>query len=104
VIVKHYPNSFVGTDLEARLRAAGIENVILAGFMTHMCVNSTARGAFNLGFKPTVVARATATRDLPAAGGGVIKAEALQQASLATLGDLFAVIAASADEVAAAPS
>jgi hypothetical protein len=48
-----------------------------------------------------VVARATATRDLPAMGGGVVKAEALQQASLATLGDLFAVIAASADDVAA---
>ncbi len=102
VIVKHYPNSFVGTDLEARLREAGIESVILAGFMTHMCVNSTARGAFNLGFQPTVVARATATRDLPAAGGGVIKAEALQQASLATLGDLFAVVALSVDDVAAA--
>jgi nicotinamidase-related amidase len=104
VIVKHYPNSFVCTVLEDRLRAAGIENVILAGFMTHMCVNSTARGAFNLGFKPTVVVRATATRDLPAAGGGVIKAEALQQASLATLGDLFAIIAASAEDVAAASS
>ena len=86
VIVKHYPNSFIGTDLERRLQEAGIENVILAGFMTHMCINSTARGAFNLGFKPTVVARATATRDLPTADGGVVAAADLQRASLAALG------------------
>lgn len=100
VIVKNYPNSFVGTDLAARLEQAGVKNVILAGFMTHMCVNSTARGAFNLGFQPTVVARATATRNLPAPDGGVVSAASLQQASLATLGDLFAVIVQSTDEVA----
>jgi len=65
VIVKNYPNSFVGTDLDARLRQAPGRELILAGFMTHMCVNSTARGAFNLGYHPTVVASATATRELP---------------------------------------
>ncbi|MBI2305850.1 MAG: cysteine hydrolase [Rhodocyclales bacterium] len=99
-IVKHYPNSFVGTDLERRLKEAGIKSVVLAGFMTHMCVNSTARGAFNLGFQPTVVARATATRDLPAAGGSLVSAAELQKASLATLGDLFAVIVPSAADLA----
>jgi nicotinamidase-related amidase len=93
VVTKNYPNSFIGTDLEARLRAAGVSNVILAGFMTHMCINSTARGAFNLGFHPTVVAAATATRDLPGAGSSVVAADALQAASLAALRDLFAVVA-----------
>lgn len=92
VIVKNYPNAFVGTDLEQRLRDAGLKSVVLAGFMTHMCVNSTARGAFNLGFEVTVVGNATATRDLPAADGGVVPAEVLQRASLAMLGDLFAVV------------
>ncbi|MCE4224044.1 cysteine hydrolase [Methylobacterium sp. C25] len=92
VITKGYPSSFVGTDLQSRLEKAGAKNLIVAGFMTHMCVNSTARGAFNLGFSPTVVAAATATRDLPAADGSVVKAEALQAASLAALGDLFAVV------------
>lgn len=42
VIVKHYPNSFVGTDLDARLRQAPGRELILAGLMTHVCVNSTA--------------------------------------------------------------
>ena len=51
-IVKNYPNAFIGTDLQAKLEATGVKDVILAGFMTHMCINSTARGAFNLGFRP----------------------------------------------------
>ena len=59
--------------------------------MTHMCVNSTARGAFNLGYTPTVVAAATATRPLPVTGE-VVSAAALQIASLAALADMFAVV------------
>lgn len=93
VITKAYPSAFVGTDLQAQLEKAGVKNVIVAGFMTHMCVNSTARSAFSLGFSPTVVASTTATRDLPTADGTVVKADALQAASLAALGDLFAVVA-----------
>lgn len=50
VVVKQYPDSFVQTDLDERLKAAGVSNLVLTGFMTHMCVNSTARGAFNLGY------------------------------------------------------
>lgn len=99
VITKHYPNSFVQTDLEDRLRASGATDVILAGFMTHMCVNSTARGAFNLGFRPTVVAAATATRDLPDADGGIVPASALQVASLAGLRDLFAVVVRTSEDI-----
>ncbi|ACA18254.1 isochorismatase hydrolase [Methylobacterium sp. 4-46] len=93
VITKTYPSSFVGTDLEKRLRAANVQDVIVAGFMTHMCVNSTVRSAFSLGFRPTVVASATATRDLPAPDGSVVPASQLQVASLAALADLFAVVA-----------
>lgn len=99
VITKAFPSSFVGTDLEDQLKRAGVTDLILAGFMTHMCVNSTARSAFNLGFHPTVVASATATRDLPAPDGSVVPAAQLQAASLAGLGDLFAVIARDVDAV-----
>lgn len=100
VVLKHFPNSFIGTDLEARLKATGRQNVVFVGFMTHMCVNSTTRGAFNLGFAPTVVASATATRDLPDPHGNVVPAATLQAASLAALGDLFAVVV---PDVAALP-
>ena len=62
VVVKNYPNSFLNTDLDARLKALGVKNVVVAGFMTHMCINSTGRGAFNLGYAVTVPANATATR------------------------------------------
>jgi nicotinamidase-related amidase len=90
VVVKNFPNAFVGTDLQDRL-TGGPQNLLLAGFMTHMCVNSTARGAFNLGYAPTVVASATATRSLPGIGGDV-SAESLQVASLAGIADLFAIV------------
>lgn len=92
VIVKKLPNSFVGTDLQAQLQASGRTHLVVVGFMTHMCINSTARGAFNLGWPVTVVASATATRDLPGPDGRVVPAAQMQAAALAALGDLFAVV------------
>ena len=91
VVVKSFPNSFVKTDLDVRLRAGTARNLLLAGFMTHMCVNSTARGAFSLGYAPTVVAAATATRDLPGPPG-TVSAAALQAASLAAIADVFGIV------------
>jgi len=91
VIVKRFPNSFVQTELDDRLKAVAADNLLLAGFMTHMCVNSTARGAFNLGYAPTVIASATATRSLPGPTG-VVDAAALQAASLAAIADLFGIV------------
>lgn len=101
VIVKNRPNSFVGTDLHDRLQASGRENLILAGFMTHMCVNSTARGAFNLGYGVTVVADATATRDVALSGGGFVAARDLHEASLAAVGDLFSIVVSKASDLPA---
>jgi nicotinamidase-related amidase len=92
VVVKNYPNSFVQTDFDERLKAVSASNLVLAGFMTHMCVNSTARGAFNLGYAPTVIAAATATRALPGLGDATVPAAAMQTASLAAMADLFAVV------------
>src|SRR5690242_71887 len=98
VVVKNYPNSFVQTDLDEVLKTSNATNLVLAGFMTHMCVNSTARGAFNLGYAPTVVASATATRSLPGLDGEV-SAEALHTASLAGIADLFAIVAPTVADV-----
>lgn len=98
VVVKQYPNSFVGTDLDERLKALDATNLVLAGFMTHMCVNSTARGAFNLGYAPTVVAAATATRALPGVDT-TVPAAAMQAASLAALADLFTIVVPGASAV-----
>ncbi len=98
VIVKNYPNSFTATDLNDRLAAGS--NLVLAGFMTHMCINSTARGAFSLGHNPAVVAGATATRALPAVDGGApVSAAALHAASLAAIADLFGVVVPSPSDI-----
>jgi nicotinamidase-related amidase len=67
--------------------------------MTHMCVNSTARGAFNLGYAPTVVAAATATRSLPDVYGKPLPANLIQDASLAAMSDLFAIVVADEAEL-----
>ncbi|QZT55561.1 cysteine hydrolase family protein [Mycolicibacterium austroafricanum] len=99
VVVKNYPNSFVQTDLDERLKAVDASNLVLAGFMTHMCVNSTARGAFNLGYAPTVVAAATATRALPGVGGEDVPAAVVHSASLAAVADLFAVVVPAAQDI-----
>ena len=98
-MVKNYPNSFVQTDFEDILKTANASNLVLAGFMTHMCVNSTARGAFNLGYAPTVVAAATATRALPGLGDATVPATAVHTASLAAIADLFAVVVPSAADI-----
>lgn len=93
VIVKNFPNAFVETDLLDELRnLAPAQDLVIAGFMTHMCVNSTARGAFSNGFRPAVVASATATRELPSPDGSVVPASAVQQASLASLSDMFGIV------------
>ncbi|GHC45547.1 isochorismatase family protein [Streptomyces flavofungini] len=102
VVVKQFPNSFHETRLEEVLRELGVEagaELVLAGFMTHMCVTFTAQGAFNLGYRPTVVAEATATRTLADTDGTALPAAALHTAALATIGDLFGRIAPTVDDL-----
>jgi len=93
VVEKGLPNAFAGTDLQARLTATGRTNIVLAGFMTHMCVSSTARAALDLGFRATIDASACATRDLPDGRGGVIPAATLHEVALVELSDRFAIVA-----------
>jgi nicotinamidase-related amidase len=99
VITKNYPNAFFNTDLDQQLKAANIKSIILAGFMTHMCVNSTAHGGFNLGYAVTVVASATATRALQAANGKVLGAQEVHDGAIASTRDLYAAIADTVAEV-----
>ncbi|RSS52927.1 isochorismatase family protein [Streptomyces sp. WAC06614] len=100
VVVKQAPNAFHGTELEKTLRELGAgTDLVLAGFMTHMCVAFTAEGAYYRGYRPTVVAEATATRSLTAPDGTVLPAAALQTAALTTVGDLFGLVARSVEDV-----
>lgn len=99
VITKHYPNSFIETELDQLLKAQGINQLILAGFMTHMCINSTAHGGFNLGYECTVVANATATRGLLAANGEMVSAKVVQDGAIASTRDLYAAIADTVEDI-----
>lgn len=101
VIHKTLPNAFAGTTLADAMAATGRKEVILAGFMTHMCVSSTARAALDLGYRSTVIADAAATRDLPLPSGGVVPARQLHETALAELADRFAVITRTAADLPA---
>lgn len=93
VFIKGLPNGFAGTGLRDHLISLGKTEVIVAGFATHMCVSSTVRAALDLGFACTVVANATATRDLwDPASNQVVPAAQVQAANLAALADRFARI------------
>jgi nicotinamidase-related amidase len=97
--MKNLSNAFVQTELDEQLKAASVQNVILAGFMTQMWVNSTARGTFNLGSAPNDLASAMATTSLPGPRGETIPAQAVPIAALVAVKDLFAVVVDSADDL-----
>lgn len=101
VITKSYPSSFEQTNLDAELKKRGITDLVLAGFMTHVCVNSTARAAFNHGYRATVVGNATATRALENPAGGVLSAAQLQDGALTALSDIFAIVVPSGEKIPA---
>lgn len=88
VVEKPRPNAFSGTNL-AEVVGAPSAPLILVGFMTHMCVSSTARAALDLGYQTAIAADACATRDLPKPSGGVIDAASLHESELAALADRF---------------
>ena len=94
IIEKELPNAFAKTQLHLALLATERKSLVLAGFMTHMCVSATARAALDHGWFAAVIADATSTRDLPdPLGGAPVPAADVQRASLAALADRFAVVA-----------
>ncbi len=64
VITKHFPNSFRETGLSELLTEKGVEDVVIVGAMSHMCIDATVRAASDLGYKTTTIHDACATRDL----------------------------------------
>lgn len=93
VIEKGLPNAFAGTDLHAVLERAARKDIVVAGFMTHMCASSTARAALDLGWRVMIDALACATRDLPDGRGGRVGADAVHEVALVELSDRSAIVA-----------
>jgi nicotinamidase-related amidase len=97
VLPKSMPNSFTKTNLAELLKASGRTEIVVTGFMTHMCVSATVRSAVDHGYRVTLVANAAATRDLPDPLGGVQSAATVHRATLAALADRFAIVVADAE-------
>jgi nicotinamidase-related amidase len=96
VLTKHYPNAFRETGLHAALQAANVTGLVIAGMMTHMCVDTSVRAAADLGYTCWLAQDACATRDLTF-GGERVGADAVQLAYLAALHGSFASAAPAGD-------
>lgn len=99
VVVKHFPNAFRETGLADALAAAGARQLVIAGMMTHMCVDATTRAAADAGYQCTLAHDACATRDL-AFGGTAVPAAQVHAAFLAALSGSYAKVC-TADEAIA---
>jgi nicotinamidase-related amidase len=92
VITKDVNSAFIGTDLEERLRAEGVESVALVGLTTDHCCSTTARMAANLGFETWVLGDAMATFARRAPDGELIDAAEMHRTALASLHEEFALV------------
>ena len=91
VFQKNYPNSFYETPLLKHLRDHQLSQLVIAGMMTHMCIDSTTRAAADLGFQCVLAHDACATRAL-SFGGATVSAENVHTAFLAALNGFFAKV------------
>ncbi|HET7365333.1 MAG TPA: cysteine hydrolase family protein [Burkholderiales bacterium] len=91
VLEKNFPNSFRGTELDAALKAAGAKELVVAGMMTHMCVDASVRQAADLGYRVTLLGDACATRT-QSYGGETIPARHVHAAFLAALNGFYAKV------------
>jgi len=89
IIEKNYPNCFRDTPLRTILEKEGITRLVIAGMMTHMCVDATVRAAFDNAFACTLIHDACAARQL-SFGGRAVPAAHVHAAFLAALNGIYA--------------
>lgn len=99
VVVKNYPNSFRETGLLEILQKAEINNLVICGAMSHMCIDATARAAFDLGFNSIVAEDACATKDLTF-NDRTIKSADVHAAFMAALAAPYAKVVSVAEFIA----
>ena len=101
VITKHLPGSFTNTSLESELRSLGVERVIVSGFMTQMCCDTTTREAAHRGFKVTLLSDATAAMDVKGPDGAVIPYDQVHRTHLGSLNGFLAEVKRTAEVIGA---
>lgn len=89
VITKNEVNAFHHTDLKTLLDAMGVKELVIAGAMSHMCVEGTTRAAADLGYRCEVIHDACATRDQEFAGRTIAAAD-VHGAAMSSLGFAYA--------------
>lgn len=92
LIVKNVNGAFVGTDLEQQLRDAGVATLVIVGFVLNHCVETTARGASDRGFKTFVVSDATATHDRTGPDGKLYDGDLIHAVTLASIHEEFVTV------------
>ncbi|MEV9639786.1 cysteine hydrolase family protein [Mammaliicoccus sciuri] len=96
IIVKHFPNSYLKTDLESKLRENGVTKVVVVGMMTHMCIDATVRASVDLGFETTLIEDACATREL-SYQNQVVPAKQVHYAFVGALNGMYATVTSTED-------
>lgn len=89
VINKTKPSSFLDTELLETLKELQITELVIAGMMSHMCIDTTVRACQNYGFKVTVIEDACTTKDLTFKGE-TIPAQVVHKTFMASLDSMFA--------------
>jgi len=96
VLQKNFPNAFRDTDLHERLQNSAVDELLICGAMTHMCIDATTRAAFDLGYRCALAEDACATRDLQFAAR-TLAAQDVHDTFMAALSNPYAHVAATAD-------
>jgi nicotinamidase-related amidase len=91
IVEKNFPNAFRNTPLKEMLEKHQIKQLVVAGMMTHMCVDASVRQAADLGYKVTLLADACATR-AQSYGGESVPARQVHAAFLAALNGFYAKV------------
>jgi nicotinamidase-related amidase len=91
IIIKNFPNSFRNTDLNDYLKEQNISKLIIVGMMTQMCVDTTVRAAFDLGYECIVAGDCCAAKTLKIFNNEV-SAENVQNSFLAALNGVFSKV------------
>lgn len=96
VIDKQLPGSFTGTELEPWLAERDVDHLVIVGYMTHMCIDTTTRQAMHLGLGVTILENATGTIDI----SDELPAKLAHTVEIGILGDSFATVTSTHDWVA----
>ncbi|MGE5580878.1 MAG: cysteine hydrolase family protein [Bacillota bacterium] len=92
IVVKRTPCAFNGTNLKEELDRRGIRNLTITGIQSELCVDTTCRSAYNLGYRVVLVEDGHSTFNTPD-----LPAEAISRHHNRVLGSWFAEVMKASD-------